>query len=242
MSDMFSPYMQAVAAARSVLLSDEEALAGGTLLSLETTEESPTDRVSAWVEANLPLFMRALRCLPPDRQEVVLAYYLLGKSQNGLAALHKTTQTLVSSDLRDSVGTMGAYFMLGSINAETVRSVLDRANLDGVLADAIVLYTKSRSYDSVAARTGQQRTRLRRAMRNAQSTLSAHSDHECQALGFWLKVLIHQSSATGTGKAARHEYKHAQMYRVDPAILGAFRVSVTDPDFPAVFTARANLK
>jgi hypothetical protein len=64
-----SAYIDAMVASRSVLLSDEEALAGGTTISCETTDEWTTSMSTA--RTTLPNWLRVIRVL---NQELLLSY------------------------------------------------------------------------------------------------------------------------------------------------------------------------
>src|ERR1035437_2480049 len=100
--------MQSVTDARSMLLSDEEALAGDVTLSLETCDDltDPEFGVLTFIRDNFPTFLKMLRNLKARDQDLLLSYYLLSCSQNTLSPLLNETQTGISSDIRAAIKTL----------------------------------------------------------------------------------------------------------------------------------------
>src|ERR1700733_6088096 len=95
-----SVFFEAVVAQRSMLLDDETALEGCTTVSLETQSDMAESDVLTYIEGNFPEFIRNLRYLSKEDQELLLGYYVLAKTQATLAVLHRSTQTLCSARLR----------------------------------------------------------------------------------------------------------------------------------------------
>jgi len=63
-----------------MLLSDEDALEGQTLLSMESDPKFKEDqKILTYIQENFPMFMRMLRHLKKEDQELLLSYYLLSK-------------------------------------------------------------------------------------------------------------------------------------------------------------------
>jgi len=61
-----------------------------------------------------------------------------------------------------------------------------------------------------------------------------------QALGVYLSGRQDKTSGAGRGASNRERAKQGHIYRVDPAILGQFRIDVTDPDWNQTFYPKAN--
>jgi hypothetical protein len=83
-------------------LSNEKALEGDTLCSVETQDEKTTGLLS-YVANNPSGFVQTRRYLSKEDQEILIGYYLLHKPQHALASLHGSTQTLTSSRIRAAV-------------------------------------------------------------------------------------------------------------------------------------------
>ena len=71
--------MNSVTSARALLLGEEEALIGATTISLETQQDLQEDDVFTYIQENFVSFVRMLRYLSPEDQDMLLSYYLLGK-------------------------------------------------------------------------------------------------------------------------------------------------------------------
>ena len=74
-----TPYFNSVTLARSMLLTDEEALEGATTISLETQADLQEDDVFTYIQENFVNFLKMLRYLSQEDQDMLLSYYLLGK-------------------------------------------------------------------------------------------------------------------------------------------------------------------
>lgn len=239
--------MDAISAQRSLLLTLEEALEGGTTISLETQSDMSEDDIMTYVEQNLAGFIRTLRYLSKEDQELLLSYYLLAKTQNTLAVIHRTTQTLCSFLIRKAVERVGTFILLGSPTQEIISEIFISSGLEDCLdgkielSKVVVLYEKTRSFQRVADTYGLHRPDVRRCMRKAAQQLELAKDSQERALGAYLQGLIEKASASGQGLSKRKVAKQGHIFKVDPAILGEFRVNVNHPDFePAIFVSRAN--
>jgi hypothetical protein len=58
--------------------------------------------------------------------------------------------------------------------------------------------------------------------------------------GVYLSGRQDKTSGAGRGASNRERAKQGHIYRVDPAILGQFRIDVTDPDWNQTFYPKAN--
>src|SRR5580700_9893120 len=119
-----SAYMDAITAERSLLLTDEEALAGGTTISCETTDEFGVDDIYVYCQEHFADWLRVIRVLSREQQELLLSYYLLGKPQIVLSKLLQTTQTVCSFRIRMAVKLAGTYLTMGGTPDEaTMRTI-----------------------------------------------------------------------------------------------------------------------
>jgi hypothetical protein len=126
-----SAYMDSITAARSMLLPEEEALAGGTTISCETTDEFGVDDIYVYCQEHFADWLRVIRVLSREQQELLLSYYLLGKTQSTLAEIHNSTQTVISFRIRMAVKLLGTYLMMnGPPDADTMHRILDKAGLE----------------------------------------------------------------------------------------------------------------
>lgn len=250
-------YMEAVVAARSILISEEESLAGTAMLSQETQPEDSEYKFANYVEDSFADFLTLLRKLPRREQDLLLAYYCLGIKQENLARILCTTQTLTSADIRHATQAVAAILLYGGEkpSAELLSRVLIRAGAeeqqlkaeDGnqvVMVKAsqmIVDFAVSRSYADVAEKHRLHRPEVRRCLRGLAAKFLASSLPQEEALGGWLTVLTDKTSAKGAGYTVRQKAKFIPMYRVDSTILGKFEIDVSHPDFDQLFSAQAAL-
>lgn len=192
---------------------------------------------------------RLMRCLTVDSPSHL---YLAGKAmvpthntQNTLAIIHKSTQTVCSFRIRMAIKTLACFIMMGEPTVEHMHDILEKAGLENNLekinlSDVIDLYVKTRSFQRIAEVHGLHRPDIRRAMSRASKTLMESKDPSEHALGAFIHSLIDKASPTGTGFSKRKTAKLGHIYRVDPPILGEFRIHVEDPDFDHFFVSRAN--
>jgi hypothetical protein len=245
-----SLFFDAIIAARSVMLSEEQALEGATTLSLETQIDMAESDVLSYIENDFPGFVKILRHLSKEDQELLLGYYVISKTQTSLAPIHGLTQTICSAHIRAAMRKMGTYIIFGPPTPEIMAPIFIEAELEGLLkktdgtvvplSEVVALYAKTRSYQRVAEVLGLRRPEVRRVMRSAQKVLAARSGIKAKAISAYLLDLIDKSSASGKGPSQRKLAKQGDLYVRTPAILGKFRIDVTDPDFNQVFVSRAN--
>jgi len=238
-----SLFFEAIVAARAILLDEETALEGGATLSLETQDMAESD-VLTYVEHNFSDFLRNLRFLSKEDQELLLAYYVLAKTQTALAKLHGSTQTLCSSRIRLAMRKMGTFIILGPPTAKTMRDPFIAAGLENLLdvplSEVVELYSKTRSFQRVAEVLNLHRPLVRRVMSQASKTLSKSPDTRDKAIGAYLSDLIDKASASGQGFSRRKMAKQGDIYVTTPLLLGEFRIPATAPDFDQIFVSRAN--
>lgn len=235
-----------------MLLDEDEALHGATLLSMESDPEFAREQKTlAYIQDNFPSFLKYLRYLKKEDQELLLSYYILAKTQNTLAVIHRSTQTVCSFRIRMARKVLGAMMLWdGEPTMETLNTILIGAKMeDGLAQDdgtpvplsvVIDLYAKTRSFQKIAEVYKLHRPDIRRAMSRASKTLMDSRDPSEHALGAYIHSLIDKANPSGTGFSKRKVSKLGNIYRTDPDILGEFRVSVCSPDFEHMFVSRAN--
>jgi hypothetical protein len=239
-----SLFFDAIIAARSVLLDDETALEGCTTVSLETQSDMAESDVLTYIEGNFSEFIRNLRYLSKEDQELLLGYYVLAKTQATLALLHRSTQTLCSARLRMAMQKMGTFLILGPPTAATLKTIFEECDLENLLSvplsEVVELYAKTRSFQRVAEVMNLHRPEVRRVMSTASKVLSESNDTRKKAVGAYVFDLIDKASASGQGFSRRKMAKQGDIYVKTSEILGDFRVDVASPDFDQVFVSRAN--
>jgi DNA-directed RNA polymerase specialized sigma24 family protein len=237
-------FFEAVVAQRSVLLDDETALEGGATISLETQTDMAESDVLTYIEEHFGEFLKNLRYLSKEDQELLLSYYVLAKTQATLAILHRSTQTLCSARIRKAMQKMGTFIMLGPPTAAALRVVLLEHDLENLLekplSEVVELYARTRSFQRVAEVLRLHRPEIRRVMSQASKVLSESKDTRSRALGAYIFDLIDKASASGQGFSKRKMAKQGNLYCVDSPLLGEFRINVVDPGFQSVFVSRAN--
>jgi len=239
-----TPYMNSVTSARALLLGEEEALVGATTISLETQQDLQEDDVFTYIQENFVSFIRMLRYLSPEDQDMLLSYYLLGKTQTTLASIFRSTQTVCSFRIRMAVRVIGAFLLFGEPTVEVLARVLGKAGLEeslkGGLSRAVIEYARCRSFQEVADVLGLHRPDVRRAMSRAARALMGSKDSREAALAAWIHSLVDKSNPVGPGYSKRKMQKEGHLYRRDPDVLGEFSVRIEDPAFDALFVSRAN--
>lgn len=244
-----SQYMESVTAARSLLLTEAEALAGETTLSLETQEEFNRDSCYTFLLENFGDFLRLLRFLRIEDQEILLSYYCLGIPQRILGDIHSTTQTVMSFKLRLAIKALCAHIVAGGVPTEEwIHNILEKAGLEATIEDKppllstlIVEFAICRSFGKLAYKYDLHRPNIRRAMSRASAQLLESKEPDEQALGAYIFSLTDKANPVGTGVTKRQAAKRVRVIRkTDPAILGQFRVKVDDKDFGSLFIAKAN--
>jgi hypothetical protein len=228
-----------------MLLSEEEALAGNTTISLETQSDLSEDDILTYIQDNFAKFLKMIRYLSKEDQELLLSYYMLSKTQNILAEIHKSTQTACSFYIRMAIKKLGTFLLLGEPTVEIMHEILEKAGLENTLekvelSKIIILYEQTRSFQKVAEVYGLHRPDIRRTMSKAAKQLNESKDGKEAALGAFIHGLIDKASASGQGFSKRKLAKQCHLYRCDPKILGEFRIDITDPCFDVMFTSRAN--
>lgn len=228
-----------------MLLSEEDQLEGTTTISLETQQDMTEEDILTYVQENFSQFLKTLRFLKKEDQELLLSYYLLSKTQNTLALIHKSTQTVCSFRIRMAVKTLCAFIMMGEPTPEKMHGILESEGLEGSLeklplSECIDLYAKTRSFQRIAEVHHLHRPDIRRAMSRASKALMESKDATAHALGAYIHSLIDKANPSGVGYSKRKVSKLGHIYRTDPTILGEFRIKVEDPDFDHMFVSRAN--
>src|SRR5579863_8692967 len=151
-----TPYFDSITSARAMLLDEQEALEGNTLLSMESDPKMKEDqKILAYIQENFPMFLKFLRYLKKEDQELLLSYYLLSKTQNTLAIIHKSTQTVCSFRIRMAVKTLACFIMMGEPTIERMHEILTGAELENSiekvpLSEIIDLYAKTRSFQRIS--------------------------------------------------------------------------------------------
>jgi hypothetical protein len=260
-------YFEAITSTRAMLLSEEQQLEGQTTLSVETCSDFTDYGLFNYVQENFADFLRNLRHLKRDDQELLLSYYLLGKSQDSLAPLFHITQTVCSTRLRLAVKTLCLFMMMGLPTAEKMKPILEKAGVENLLpevgmSECIALFMECKSFKAISSRHHIYHANVRRAMRLAANLLIGATDSHgrpaakkqdseslpdmgSQSLGCFIYQLIDKAHATKAGLTEREQAKNADIDRTgpnrDPDILGEFRIRVEDPHFDKLFCGRANI-
>lgn len=242
-----SVYFNNITAARSLLLSEEEQFEGCTTISLETCEDLTEADIYTYITENFPEFLRKLRYLKREDQELLLSYYLLGKTQTTLAVIHKSTQTVCSSRIRMAIRVLGGAFLnMGEPSVETLHRVFEKVGIEDSLittplSEIVTQYASCRNFQQISEVYNLHRPDVRRAMSSASKLLMHSKDPDEAAIAAWIYSLVDKSNPTGHGYSKRKAAKQGHLYRTDEDITGKFVVDVEDPEFEkALFVSRAN--
>lgn len=236
-----------IVANRALKLSTEDSLEGNTLISLESQADLAEDNIYSYVQENFPEFLRVLRKLTKEDQEILLSYYLLAKTQNSLAVIHKSTQTVCSFKIRMAVRTLGTFIMMGTPSPELMHKILVKTGMeDGLktvpLSTVVNMYSQNRNFQKISEIHNLHRPDIRRAMSKASKQLLESKEPQENALGAYIHSLIDKANPAGPGYSKRKMQKQCHIYAKIPDICGSFRIKIEDPDFPQLFVSRANRK
>lgn len=240
-----TPYFEAITAQRSILIRDPEAFVGATI-SLETQADLARDTVGESLRENFGAFLPHLRHLSPEDQELLTSYFLLGKPQWCLAKIYRSTQTILSLRIRLALKKLGlAAIHGGPPSAQVLDDILEEHELNHILPGAttsrlVTEYRERRSFTLVADALHLHRPDVRRALTKAASVLLADVHEEHTAYGAYIHGLIDKAHVTAVGPSSRHVARHTHMHRVDPEIVGAFRINIDDCAYDSsVWVSRA---
>jgi hypothetical protein len=241
-----TPYFNAIVAARAMSLNEDDYLLENTI-SLETQQDLMGESIYAYVWNNFHDFITKIRNLSEEDQELLLSYYILGKTQTSLALVNKSTQTICSSKIRMAVKRLGAHVLLGEITEEVLDDLLTKSgnkfyekDKSIKMSTLVLLYSKVNSFQDVADALGLYRPDVRRAITNLSKALLVEPDLKLTALGAYVHGLIERSAIRGFGPSKTRVISRSHMYRRDPDILGDFDINLADPNFKDVLYPRAN--
>ncbi len=240
-----SAYFESIVANRAIELTEEEQLEGNITISQETQLDQQEQKKFAYIQDNFANFITALRHLKKEDQEMLLSYYILAKTQNTLALIHKSTQTVCSFRIRMAFKTLGTFLMMGEPSVDKMHNILALAGLENSipkveLSKIVDLYVKTRNFQKIADIYKLHRPDIRRAMSRASKQLMESKDPWEHALGAYIHSLIDKANPAGQGFSKRKLQKQCHIYRQDSDILGEFRIPVNHPDFDQMFVSRAN--
>lgn len=243
-----SPFFDSIISKRSIEAynnTEDDFLCDQTV-SLETQNELMEEHISSFIKENFEDFLKILRNISHEDQELILSYYMINKPQWCLAKIYKSTQTICSFKIRMAIKKLGAVILFGSEpNIEKMSTVLKYNNLEDLIegvstATLIDDYRKYRSFKVVAKKNKVHRPNVRRALSTVAKALLEKEDEASMSLGAFVYGLIDKASASGQGYSKRKLDKLSYIYRTDPDILGYFSVDVEDPNYDQILISRAN--
>lgn len=239
-----TPYFENIVAQRALLL-DPEDYQGEHTISMETQADIVCQSTVTYIQEHFDNFMEYLRYLSEEDQELLLSYYLLGKTQWSIARLHGSTQTICSFKLRLAMKRLGLYIILGNPTSEKINQILKSINQHKysnrvLYSDLIEAYANTRSFKAVAAQFGLARPEVHRALSSLSKQLLKSKETAIIALGAYVFGLIDKASAQGKGLSNRERAKICPIYRKDAAIVGAFSKDVGLPEFEQCLVSKAN--
>lgn len=225
-------------------------------VSLETLDAAVSP-IATLIARYPETFFRLLRCLDPVDADVLLAYTELRKTQKQIGALYGRIQSFAGLQIHAAMLRLSLFIFAGvPLTADGIRPILISAGLEKPndpvsLAAVICEYASYRNWDEVqeslslnAVRPNQKHYNhsirmWRTRVRDAKSKLHASTDIKQQALGAYLDGLIGAGLTQRIMSAYRHRAT-AIVRATTPAILGQFRVDVSDPNFNALFAVPAD--
>jgi hypothetical protein len=247
MSPESSVYFDSIISKRSVEAyeQDEEKFLDQTV-SLETQNDLIEEHISMYIKENFLDFLKILRSISIEDQELLLSYYMISKPQWCLAKVHRSTQTICSFKIRMAVKKLGAIIIFGTEPClKKMSAVLESNNLESIhktVKTSILIddYRKYRNFSIVAKKNNIHRPDVRRILSQVSKILLAKEDELSLSLGAMVYGLIDKASANGQGFSKRKLDKMSFLYKEDPEILGSFCIDVEDKAFEHVMVSRAN--
>lgn len=241
-----TPYFEAIVADRSLRVDEADAIAGLTTISIETEADLAQANFSSYISENFAEFLKTLRHLPEEDQDLLLMYFVLLKPQSIISNIIGMAQTNVSWRVRSAVRTFTAFIAFGGRpTAENLRPVFEKFGWENELkvplSQLFEEFVEHRSYLKLAAQHNLRRPDLRRLMRKAADTLMETPDQTAQAVGHYLNSVMFKAEVSVTAKAEEEPEDELPMTRQDPDCLGQFRIRVEDPGFDQMFEPHAIL-
>jgi hypothetical protein len=239
-------YMETVAGKRALNLTEEEALAGNTLVSAETCLDHMVTTMERTILIHPETFFANLRFLSVSDQEVLLCYYLCGKTQTNIAKalIGGHTQTLVSSAIRQALAVYALYMLhqgfppVSFLEKHFTRMKVE-TNSTGVPLSVIVATWATASgfsLDRVAGHLRIHPPKARQAIREAINVLREDPSRDNTML---LCHLLDLNDRSKRAKSGEDNTLAKPIKARTSGILGQFRVRAEDPDIDQLFTSRA---
>jgi hypothetical protein len=123
-------WFESQVANRAMLLTEEEALEGNTLVSFETNA-AENGYVSLYIENHFGEFLKHLRYQSPADQSLILSYVMLKKTQSQLAKIFMSTQTIVSFQIRCIMRAVAGSMALGPEPSQPImEGILRKAGME----------------------------------------------------------------------------------------------------------------
>ncbi len=238
-------------------MSDAELLVGDATVSIETRAElSAEENMAMFAARDRAKFLRLAEMLPDRYFDMLVSYFLIGKTQKQVGDVTGDAQAHVAFRLTLASQALAGLLRFDGIpSACVVVPILQRIGAQTIplprqlstptgtprlvpAGDLIATYLSTRSYTAAAARHGVRRQDTRRAIREIARRLERTANLDCKCLGAILLAFAAYSSASIAGDTKREERHLCQVFRVDPDALGQFEVRA-GRDFP-FFAPRAD--
>src|SRR5208282_793310 len=182
---------------------------------------------------------------------MMLAYFLVMKTQGQIAPIMMTTQTITSFNIRAAVRVMSSIIMFGGQRPDlmTIKRILLSAkkdvwplNVRWTTSELLEEYIKSRDFEAVAEKFYLHRPDLSRTLSRFSHELRESKDREQSALGWYMYSILEKASRTGVGIGRRHARKFGDLEFSDPDVLGQYRIkNPTKQEIEQLFAPHANL-
>jgi hypothetical protein len=256
LEDLMNNYFENIIANRAVLLDTDEMLAGNETVSIETQDDLVESGLSTFIQSNFAQFLHQLSYLAKHEKDLLLSYFVLGKSQKSIGAVLGITRTMCSTQTRHAIQAIGAMVMLGTPTGEVMSEILTANGLGDLysrllpvtcverrsapLSKLVAAYANTRSFQAVADAYGIHRATIRKSITVASKKLLESKKPRDMALGAYLFNLKEKASPSGRGLSMRQRAKPIGIYLKDPLLFDRFRVDAASPEFDHLFTARVN--
>jgi hypothetical protein len=218
-------------------------------ISLETQADMAIDTVGVALQENYGSFVRYMKFLALEDQELINLYYQVEKPQWCLAMFHRSTQTLCSQRLKLAVKRLALMAMFqGHPELEVLDAILEEHGLNQMIPGGpttgalVVEYRKHHSFTAVTDLLRCSRPQARRALIASAAALLKDEHEEHTAFGAYIHGMIDQASVMGSGYSENKRLKCAHGFVTHPTIVGQARIRIEDlQDYDHILVSRASL-
>ena len=207
----------------------QASLDGSQCISIETRNDDELELLD-YINNHYFQFLRYVKQMDYYSQELLLSYFLIGKSQEQLAKIQGTTQTLTSRALHCAVRAALAIMLFGGPpSSDTITAILARHTITHAelktrnhklktfsVPRILNAYLRLKNTRAVAQAFDLHPPEVRRVIKKTAMMLRATTGQKEKALSWWLMSLLNVKSKP-----------YSTISYSDKSPLGKFRIPIT---------------